>query len=48
MRGGWYYDSDPKTTAPTHVVLCEASCKNANMVGVSVDVKLGCKTEVIK
>jgi len=48
MHGGWYYDSDPKTTTPTHVVLCEASCKNANMVGVSVDVKLGCKTEVIK
>jgi hypothetical protein len=48
VRGGWYYDSDPKTTAPTHVLLCEASCKKTTMVGVSVDVKLGCKTEVIK
>jgi hypothetical protein len=54
MRGGWYYDADPKMGGvPTHVVLCEASCQKVKMPGntsvtTSVDLQFGCKTEVIK
>jgi hypothetical protein len=26
MRGGWYYDVDPATAAPTRVLTCPATC----------------------
>jgi hypothetical protein len=48
VRGGWYYDADPKTADPTRVLLCEASCKKVKMPQmageVSVELRVGCKT----
>jgi hypothetical protein len=48
MRGGWYYDTDPKMADPTRVLLCDASCQKVKMSGTSVDLRVGCKTIVIK
>jgi len=48
MRGGWYYDTDPKMSDPTRVLLCDASCKKVKAGGASVDLLVGCKTIVIK
>ncbi|MEZ4373570.1 MAG: hypothetical protein R3B07_22300 [Polyangiaceae bacterium] len=46
--GGWYYDND---TAPTQVVLCPASCADAQAAVQSqgegsVDIYFGCETRV--
>jgi hypothetical protein len=42
--GGWYYD---RPTAPTRIILCPASCTNAQAaMNASVEVQLGCKTDV--
>jgi hypothetical protein len=44
-KGGWYYDADPKMVDPTRVLLCDASCKKVkSTAGVSVDLRVGCKT----
>jgi hypothetical protein len=42
--GGWYYDADPKMAEPTRVLLCESSCQKVKMVGISVDLRVGCTT----
>jgi hypothetical protein len=48
VKGGWYYDTDPAVADPTRILLCDASCKKVQMTaGVSVDLRLGCKTIVI-
>jgi hypothetical protein len=46
VKGGWYYDADPKLVDPKSVLLCDATCKKvkAPMSTVSVDLRLGCKT----
>jgi hypothetical protein len=49
MRGGWYYDADPKVADPTRVLLCESTCNRVKMaagstVSVSVELRVGCKT----
>jgi hypothetical protein len=48
MRGGWYYDTDPKMANPTRVLLCDSTCKKVKMSGTSVDLRVGCKTIIIK
>jgi Mg-chelatase subunit ChlD len=52
MRDGWYYDTDPKMAPPTRVILCDASCQKVKMPGnsadTSVELQVGCKTNVIK
>jgi len=47
MKGGWYYDTDPKVTAPTRVILCDTTCQKVKASGTSVDLKVGCKTNII-
>lgn len=43
--GGWYYDVDPAKGEPTKIVVCPATCTQFQ-AGGSVDIELGCKTEV--
>jgi hypothetical protein len=46
-RGGWYYDTDPTTTKPTRVRLCEATCnKVKNEQTARVELLFGCITKV--
>jgi hypothetical protein len=49
MQGGWYYDVDPATAAPTRVVTCPATCDQLE-AGANANVSLvfGCKTRVIE
>jgi hypothetical protein len=49
MRGGWYYDVDPATAAPTRVVTCPVTCDQLK-AGVNANVSLvfGCKTQLIE
>jgi hypothetical protein len=49
MQGGWYYDVDPATAAPTRVVTCPATCDRLK-AGSNANVSLvfGCKTRVIE
>jgi hypothetical protein len=49
MQGGWYYDVDPATAAPTRVVTCPATCDHLQ-AGANANVSLvfGCKTRVIE
>jgi hypothetical protein len=44
-RGGWYYDKDPMTGAPTKIKACPATCTmlQTDLDG-KVDVVLGCPT----
>jgi hypothetical protein len=44
-RGGWYYDKDPASGAPTKITACPASCSmfQTDLNG-HVDVVLGCPT----
>jgi hypothetical protein len=44
-RGGWYYDKDPMTAAPTKITACPATCAmlQTDLDG-KVDVVLGCPT----
>jgi hypothetical protein len=44
-RGGWYYDKDPASGAPTKITACPASCSmfQTDLNG-HVDVILGCPT----
>jgi hypothetical protein len=45
--GGWYYDVDPTSGAPSRLNVCKASCDRAAMAGaLSLRVELGCKTIV--
>ena len=44
-RGGWYYDKDPMTGAPTKITACPATCTMLQTdLGGRVDVVLGCPT----
>lgn len=46
-KGGWYYDVDPKTGAtPTKVTLCPTDCEIFKSTGGTVDVVLGCSTNI--
>ena len=47
MRGGWYFDVDPKTGTPTRVLLCEASCTKVKKAA-KVELRVGCKRIVIQ
>jgi hypothetical protein len=50
-KGGWYYDVDPtmSTTAPTRVIICDASCKKYKPDATArVDLLFGCKTRTIE
>jgi hypothetical protein len=45
--GGWYYDVDPNSGAPSRLNMCKASCDRAAASGArSLRVELGCKTVV--
>jgi hypothetical protein len=49
MQGGWYYDVDPATAAPTRVVTCPATCDQLKSVSnASASLVFGCKTRVIE
>ena len=49
MQGGWYYDVDPATAAPTTVVTCPATCDRLRAgANASVSLVFGCKTRVIE
>jgi hypothetical protein len=48
-RGGWYYDVDPRSATPTHVVVCPASCASFKAQPDSkVELRFGCQTIVIR
>jgi hypothetical protein len=45
VRGGWHYDRDPATGAPTTVQFCEATCRKVKTdPNGRVEVRFGCKT----
>jgi hypothetical protein len=45
--GGWYFDTPPSAGAPpAKIILCPATCTEANTAGGQVDVVLGCQTVV--
>ncbi|WP_146653731.1 VWA domain-containing protein [Labilithrix luteola] len=46
--GGWYYDVDPASAAPSKIILCPSTCDTMkNSTGTAkVDILLGCKTIV--
>lgn len=45
--GGWYFDTEPTGGAtPGKIILCPATCTEANSAGGQVDVVLGCQTVV--
>jgi hypothetical protein len=49
MRGGWYYDVDPATAAPTRVLTCPATCNRLKTApDGNVSLVFGCKTVVIE
>jgi Mg-chelatase subunit ChlD len=49
VRGGWYYDVDPRQGTPTRVLICETTCRKVKVtVGLSVGLRYGCKTIVIQ
>ena len=48
VRGGWYYDLDPRTgAAPSRILICESSCKRfkAEAAG-AVELQVGCTSRV--
>jgi len=48
-RGGWYYDVEPSTAAPTRIITCPASCDALqNAQSGSVQIELGCQSEIIE
>jgi hypothetical protein len=42
VGGGWYYDVDPETGAPSRLNICQSSCEHAS----KLTVELGCRTVV--
>jgi hypothetical protein len=50
VKGGWYYDVDPKNGGtPTQVILCPVSCDQVKKdPGAKVSLTFGCQTKVIK
>lgn len=48
QSGGWYYDIPPGQGTPTKIVVCPSTCDEfKSTTGGSVDIKLGCVTEVV-
>jgi hypothetical protein len=45
-KGGWYYDVDPKSGAPSRLNMCKASCERLSTATSKLRVELGCKTVV--
>jgi hypothetical protein len=49
MRGGWYYDVDPATGAPTRVLMCDATCRRLKAASdIKVELRFGCKSRTIE
>jgi hypothetical protein len=50
VKGGWYYDVDPKTGGtPKQVILCPVSCDQVKRdPGAKVSLTFGCQTKVIE
>jgi len=44
--GGWYYDVDPSTGAPSRLNMCKSSCERADSSATGIRVELGCKSVV--
>jgi hypothetical protein len=48
-KGGWYYDTDPATSAPTRVIVCDATCNRYKLdASAKVDLLFGCRTRIIE
>jgi hypothetical protein len=48
QQGGWYYDVNPATGTPTRIIVCPSTCSAFEATqGLSVKIRLGCKTEVL-
>jgi hypothetical protein len=45
MKGGWYYDVDPKQGTPTKIIMCPETCSSFTSGG-KVDIRVGCETKV--
>jgi hypothetical protein len=45
-NGGWYYDVDPNSGAPSRLNMCKASCERLSTTTSKLRVELGCKTVV--
>lgn len=45
-KGGWYYDVDPKSGAPSRLNMCKSSCERLSTAADTLRVELGCKTVV--
>lgn len=46
-KGGWHYDTDPKSTTPKRIVLCPSSCQMWKGVPrAEVELRFGCKTVI--
>jgi hypothetical protein len=45
-KGGWYYDVDPNSGAPSRLNMCKASCERLSTAADKLRVELGCKTVV--
>ena len=49
VRGGWYYDANPRAGAtPTRVRLCPATCARVQSTAGAISLRFGCKTIVIE
>jgi hypothetical protein len=48
MKGGWYYDVDPKAGTPGRVHLCEAVCAGLKSdPKAQVEVRFGCQSRIV-
>ena len=48
IRGGWYYDVNPRMGTPTRIVLCPGSCNAVKADNNSgVELRFGCKSRTI-
>jgi hypothetical protein len=49
MRGGWYYDVDPKTATPARVHLCESVCTGLKSdPKAQVELRFGCASRIVE
>jgi hypothetical protein len=43
--GGWHYDADPKSGAPSRIIMCPSTCEAIQKAAdATVEIQLGCET----